>query len=35
MEEVTKWLSENGVQSVSENALVGHGNPGHKCKSDY
>ncbi|SDU68183.1 hypothetical protein [Pseudomonas mandelii] len=22
MEEVTKWLSENGVQSVSENALA-------------
>jgi len=34
IEEITKWLSENGVENVAVNSS-GYGNFGHQCKSCY
>lgn len=35
IEELTKWLSENGVGSVAAHATSGHGSAGRKCSSHY
>lgn len=35
IEEITKWLSENGVESVAANAIAGPGNAGHECSRHY